>query len=342
MNAGAVPGLLKLINTTTLPLNAEKAILCLYNIAYIESNRKLLLRENIISPLAKWAEHCIQTIQTEKRGTINKNDVNQLNRIAFNTRLIRQISHIIATLSLGFDDKFGKFFVPLQLVRTLSNVLNEFQHDANVTKHVCIALTNALRENDSRRIQRVEAVAKSGCCSTLVNLLWNLDAVVVEAAMQVIVSITCENYRNNEYLLDCGLLPRFVTLMESATPEIVGNICNAIANIAKGSQDQIRKLVNAHVIAMLSEVLRQGTFENKMRAANAFASISSAGMKQLELIVEQGALEALCHGLEAQYPDMNFVYVKLCVVEEILRKRKQMRKSIQKWLVILRTCGGML
>lgn len=336
VEAGAVPALVKILKLANFLENVEKAAMCLYNISYyLDNNEKILLEGNVIPPLVKWAEHCLQVNQTENDRTSNI--------FTNNLRLTRLIVLVMSTASMGLNAYPMDLGKMLPLVLVLCRVLNEYQNPGVLT-YTCRALTNILHEDDCR-VQKIEVFVDSGCGGRLIALLGNRDnrePLLSESALKLVVNITAAgNSRKIATILNCRLLQTLVALLYDADSETVGNACHALANIAHGSQDRIRDLFSIHLMPRLIQMLRQGTFEIKMKVVKIFRNIAKKGsLTQLEYIVEEGAFEVICFELEIRHQNAKLVFAKLCLLELILGKRKQMRKGMQNWLSIIHNWGG--
>lgn len=323
--------LIQLLNTTPDNKIAQKCIKCLMYITFNIDNKNSIVREGIIPPLVKWAEHCLEINRMDDTRTNDSTEIIPIDKMT------RRIVRIYRTLTESEDN------VPVNLtvfdfLLTLSQILSEFSY-CDVLEEGCAAIANL--DFDKVRIY-LGAVSEARICRCVVKLLIHPERNVAERALTAIINISDGTMACKERILKCGLLPKLLQLLSgSCTGDILKNVCTLIRNLSK-SPAHIQQIIDAQLIPGLIKAAKTGRAEVRLEATKAIRTMIKPGRgttEQVEYLVAQGVLEALCHLLTFS-TDENTLAKKLGGLAFILERVKDQTDKLSSFKKRIEKCGG--
>lgn len=165
---------------------------------------------------------------------------------------------------------------------------------------------------------RIQAVLNAGVAPRLVELLGSSTPAVQTPALRTVGNIVTGDDSQTQFILNLNALAPLLWLLDHPKKNIRKEACWTISNITAGTSDQIQAVIDAGVFPKLIDMLVNSDFDIQKEAAWAVSNATSGGTPhQIIYIVQQGAIEPLCHLLDVK--DTKVVTVALEGLENILK-----------------------
>jgi hypothetical protein len=188
--------------------------------------------------------------------------------------------------------------------------------DKETLTDACWALSY-ISDDSSADNARIQAVLDAGVAPLLVSLLRNPHTCVQVPALRALGNVVTGDDRQTQTILNCQPLPVLLKMLETGKKTIKKECCWAVSNMTAGTKSQIQEVIQAGMIPPLINLMRTAPFDIKKEATWAISNITSGGAdEQINYLVGQGAIPALCKLLEAL--EVKIVSVALEALENIL------------------------
>lgn len=258
VNAGAAPELVNLLRTADDPMLGNFCIRCLLYITSAIGNLDLVLAKEIIPALVKWVEFCLNENRHECSGSAE----------AISDRTTRHILRLYQNL-LAPENHVTVDLAVLDFLPALTRILTESRH-GNTLEVGCEAL------------------------SSLVN------AKVIQIALSATLIFSSQSHVCKDKVLVFGVLPKLVHCLIGCPDEkIVSSVCKLIRNLSQ-KPAHFQQIIDAQLIPGLIEATKRDDIQVQLKAIKPICFIARncrRNADQVNYLVEQGALEALCQNV---------------------------------------------
>mmetsp|Transcript_30994 Transcript_30994/g.54385 ORF Transcript_30994/g.54385 Transcript_30994/m.54385 type:complete len:312 (+) Transcript_30994:723-1658(+) len=171
-------------------------------------------------------------------------------------------------------------------------------------------LTDAANDRIDMILQQKDVVV------SLVKHLKSRSSTLVAPALRVLGNIVTGDDEQTQAVMDAGILPQLLPLLQHPKKSLRKETCWLISNIAAGNRKQISALLNEpRLIAEVLQHLAWGQWEVREEAAWAISNLCMS-KEHVQAVVQIGAIRPLCELLTASDPSL--VVVVLNAIENIL------------------------
>lgn len=188
----------------------------------------------------------------------------------------------------------------LPFTNALPFVLSCFNSDNNELISVGAAALSSFMDDTELQIMEV-LQADNNIPNRLSQLLLNSDETVVYFAEEAIKAVVDGTIEQAQTLIDAGVLPNLLWLLDHPNKSIVANTCSVISRITLGSEEQIQAVIDAAIIPKLVAILRTEGDEGHYDASWAITQIMEEGsVVQKDYIINEGAVSAICQAFTGE------------------------------------------
>jgi importin subunit alpha-6/7 len=170
----------------------------------------------------------------------------------------------------------------------------------------------------------------------------NLLNSVKAPALRTVGNIITGTDTQTQYVLDLGVLPLLVALLDSPKKNIRKESCWTISNVTGGTKEQIQLVIDCNdAIPKIIQILHSEDLVLQKEAAWVISNATSSGTPdQILYLVQQGSIAALCNLLPAEDPKI--ITVVLEGLENILKVATQHSGVINEHDIrMFSECGGL-
>jgi len=287
VQSGAVPSLIKLLSSSSADVR-EQAAWCLGNIAGdCPDLRDLVLDNGALDPI-------LQNVQAPATISLLRNTVWSLSNLCRGKPAVRTE-------------------VATKVTPLLAQVLMQCQDDDTLID-TCWALSY-ITDGDNERIDIL--VQQKQVVPVLVGYLSHRSAQLIAPALRTLGNIVTGNDEQTQLVLDSGILPNMLNLLQHPKKALRKEACWLISNVAAGSKAQISMLLDEpRLIPEVLQHLAWGQWEVREEAAWAISNLCMSKDHVVQA-VQMGAIRPLCEVLTASDPSL--VLVVLNALESILQ-----------------------
>uniref|UniRef100_A0A7S1XWA2 Importin subunit alpha n=1 Tax=Phaeomonas parva TaxID=124430 RepID=A0A7S1XWA2_9STRA len=222
-------------------------------------------------------------------------------------------------------------------VAVLKGLLETCQ-DPDVLMDACWALSYVSDGNDAR----IEAVVSSGVVPFLVRAVAMDNTKVVVPALRTLGNIVSGSDTQTQAAIDSGVLqvaPKLLTVWSQKN--ILKETCWMLSNIAAGNKAQVAELCAVDGLAkiVIAHMDAAHVWDVRKEACWVVANVGSSGSpKDVQLMVEEGAIYQLCQFLDFQ--DARLTQVVLDGLESMLRVGREVGEE-EKFATLVDEAGGL-
>lgn len=266
---------------------------------------------------AVWALGNIAGDSPKFRDTVLGHNVVQPLLNVFNAEaklsMIRNATWTLSNLCRGKPQPQFEMVQPI--LPTLARLVQ--MDDVEILTDACWALSYLSDDNGATN-SKIQAVIDAGVAPRVVKCLMHHHTSVQVPALRCIGNIVTGDDKQTELILQQKPLGSLLGLLNHRKKNIRKESCWTISNITAGSAEQIQTVIDANLIQPLVSLLRDAEFDIQKEAAWAISNATSGGnSKQIEFLVSQGGIPALCELFNCS--DAKIIMVALEGIENILR-----------------------
>lgn len=217
----------------------------------------------------------------------------------------------------------------------LANVLKGASVTSSSAKIDALWALSYISDGPDERIQSV--LDTHGLVDTLVHMLDN-DSELVAPALRTVGNIVSGNDTQTQVVIDAGLMPKMLHLINSPKRMIRKEACWVISNVAAGTQPQIKTLLKTKGVMMqIAEMAIHSEWEVRKEAIWVISNVVSGGNDaQVMSTVEAGAIDAVCSILNVN--DTKMLLVALDAINGILNLGMRLGKD---YVSFVDECDGL-
>ena len=186
---------------------------------------------------------------------------------------------------------------------------------------------------------RIQAVIESGACKKLVDLLNSSSPTIQTPALRTVGNLVTGDDRQTQVMLNQGVIPALKALMSHSKKNIRKEACWAISNITAGTKEQIHEVLSGGCVPKLVDIMLRGEFDVKKEAVWAIANSTTDGSaEQIDYLVSQGVITALCHLLKVK--DTRMI---VCILEGLdhILAAGELQAGENPYLRLIEECDGL-
>lgn len=207
--------------------------------------------------------------------------------------------------------------------------------DNDVITDTCWALSY-LTDGPNEKIQ---AVIETGVVPRLVQLLASSEVSVLTPALRTVGNIVTGNDAQTDTIINAGGLQQLALLLQHTRQNIVKESAWTVSNITAGNPQQIQHVINAGILTPLINVMLKGDFRAQKEAAWAITNLTSGGtVEQLAILVQSGAIPAMCGLLDAK--EWKTIHVVLDGLHNLLQAAAKSGEA-ERVAILIEECGGL-
>lgn len=167
------------------------------------------------------------------------------------------------------------------------------------------------------------------------------ERVILPSLRCIGIVITGNDYET-QMAVDAGVIPELGNLLISHETTIRKETAWALSNITAGTTNQVQTVIDSKVMSILIKLAKDDTFEVRRECIWCLSNTTSnATVEQLQQLIQDGIVEALCNILSNNDP--RTLAIALEGIENILRKTKEKLGEASSDEIALRIekCGGL-
>ncbi|BFZ17287.1 hypothetical protein BsWGS_20326 [Bradybaena similaris] len=207
--------------------------------------------------------------------------------------------------------------------------------DYDVLSYTCYALYWVV--NCSRDLIRV--VTSPDILPRLVELLGTPEPLVIIPALQTIAKIIDVDESQLQTVIDTKVLQMLPAFLQHTNVDIKKLACWLLANIARGSPEQIQAVINCNLLPLVVEVLNTGDVKSQRQAVWVIIGLTKRGtLEHIIYVVQCGALKSLCDLLTTK--EATLLYDVLHGIFSVLKATNKFGQA-EYLYVMLKEIGGL-
>jgi len=186
--------------------------------------------------------------------------------------------------------------------------------------------------------ERIEAVLRWNPMQGLVDMLNRDELRYVTPALQTIGNlVTGTNTFQTQAVLDAGVLPIILKLMEHPAPRIREECSWFLSNVMAGTHHQIDMVIQSGLLPGLVQALGAAEWEVRKESTWAITNLTFQGtVDQIHAVVEEGCLEPLLDKLSVSDPKI--ITVALEAIQNIIRAGDNLAEHVRRNVPEHATC----
>lgn len=292
VHAGAVLELIKLLWNTDSTAVANNCLRCLYSIAYDFKTPDVVLRQGIIPALIEWTKCCTEIYRIRRRKRHILIPSPRPKTVAA-ISIVNLYSILCAVENPEPDDLSAlEEFLPF-LNRVLIGV-----KDSKTLASACNAVVGLATNIE----HGIPAVTNSGICNRLAKLLLHREPLVTRNALKALRNVSQGSDACNEKILKTGVLREVSHILKKTTPdgETLEHVYRLICNLCHKNWNNIQQIIDARLMPGIIQQAKDGEANAMLDAVTAISNVADkdgGSLEQFNILVEDGAMEALCHQL---------------------------------------------
>lgn len=192
------------------------------------------------------------------------------------------------------------------------------------------------------RNEEIQAVIDAGVIRRSVELTLHANASIVTPALRTVANVVTGDDQQTQIAIQAGCIPAFARLLTHQKKNVRKEATWAISNLTAGNREQVQQVIDANIFPAVINMLRTAEFEIRKEAAWCVSNATSIrDSEQINYMVSQGAVEALCSVLDSHDPKI--IVVALEGLENILAvsSTSDSRSGVNQPTELLQACGGL-
>lgn len=173
---------------------------------------------------------------------------------------------------------------------------------------------------------RIDAVLNGGIASIIIDML-DGEGNMVTPALRTVGNIVSGNDSQTQAILDAGLMSKMDSVLNSSKRMVRKESCWVLSNIAAGTTAQIKTILRTKGLTQrVIEMAEEDQWEVRKEAIWVVSNIATGGSdKQIQSVIEAGAIDALCTNLNVN--DSKMILVILDAIDCILKLGVKLNKD---------------
>ncbi|XP_033158709.1 importin subunit alpha-4 isoform X2 [Drosophila mauritiana] len=193
---------------------------------------------------------------------------------------------------LHFAPNLRDFMITNGVVQKLISIIQAKSTCTLMLSHVTWVLRKLCISSPTSRPDNVDEIAQA-----LNVLLYNPEDKILEDALMAVRNLAHEN-ETIPMLLDLGVVPRIIYLLEHPNVLVQNAALQALINIASGSEEQIQELLNNNLLPHLSALMSNSDPDIRCHVLRILQNVADGNTFQRQAIMNAGLLHKILECLK--------------------------------------------